>query len=60
MDKLKCIFFILIVFVCTIKAEALDIEYGNVLGYKNSDILIQYYGIENKTNFILIIWIQRR
>lgn len=52
MDKLKCIFFILIVFICTIKVEALDIQYGNVLGYKNSDILIEYYGIENKTNFI--------
>jgi len=36
----------------TSKTEALDIQYGNVLGYKNSEVLIQYYGIGKKVNYI--------
>lgn len=52
MFKLKYIFILLIFITFTTKVEALDIKYGSVLGYKANDILIQYYGIGNKNNYI--------
>jgi dipeptidyl aminopeptidase/acylaminoacyl peptidase len=33
-------------------AEALDIQYGTVLGESGSNILVQYYSIEKKKNFL--------
>ncbi len=52
MVKLKYILLILIIISCTLKAEAVDIQYGSLKGYKNSDVLIEYYGIGKKNNFI--------
>jgi hypothetical protein len=52
MVKLKYIFIFLIFFTFTTKTEAVDIRYGSILGYKANDILIQYYGIGKKYNYI--------
>ena len=32
--------------------EALDIEYGNIKGHLNNDVLIEYYSIGKKNNYI--------
>lgn len=34
------------------QAEALDIQYGNVRGYSGLNVLVQYYGIGKKNNYI--------
>jgi hypothetical protein len=41
-----------ILFTSIYQAEAIDIQYGSILGSKNNDVLIQYYGIEKKNNYI--------
>jgi dipeptidyl aminopeptidase/acylaminoacyl peptidase len=33
-------------------AYALDVQYGAVIGSKGSSVLIEYYGIEKKTNYL--------
>lgn len=55
MVKLKFIFIFLIFFTSMNYVEALDIQYGTIKGYKNSDVLIEYYGIEKKNNYICSI-----
>ncbi|MEI7688663.1 MAG: alpha/beta fold hydrolase [Candidatus Nomurabacteria bacterium] len=52
MVKLKYIFILLIFFSFINKTEAVDIRYGSILGYKANDVLIQYYGIGKKNNYI--------
>ncbi len=52
MVKLKYIFLLIIIFTFTSKAQALDIQYGNIKGYTNTDVLIEYYGIGKKNNYI--------
>ena len=55
MVKLKYIFILLIFFTFTAKTEAVDIQYGSILGYKANDVLIQYYGIGKKNNYLCSI-----
>lgn len=52
MIKLKCIFIIIIILASTRTAMALDIQYGSIRDYKNSSVLIEYYGLGKKTNYI--------
>jgi len=52
MIKLKFIIIFIVLFTSINYTEALDIQYGSVVGYKNSDVLIEYYGIEKKNNYI--------
>ena len=52
MIKLKYIFIFLIFFSFINKIEAVDIRYGSILGYKANDVLVQYYGIGKKNNYI--------
>lgn len=52
MFKLKLILILMIFLTSINHIEALDIQYGTILGYKGSDVLIEYYGIEKKNNYI--------
>jgi dipeptidyl aminopeptidase/acylaminoacyl peptidase len=52
MLKLKYLLILIISIALFNKAEALDIQYGTIISTKGSDILVQYYGIEKKQNFI--------
>lgn len=52
MHKFKYIFAILLFFISVSKIEALDIQYGSIKGYSNYDVLIEYYGIEKKINYL--------
>ena len=42
----------MVFFVATPKVMALDIQYGSISGHKNNDLLVQYYGIGKKVNYI--------
>ena len=52
MNKLKYIIIFVIFFSAASSANALDIQYGSILSHKNNDLLVQYYGIGKKTNYI--------
>ncbi len=52
MVKLKYILILVLLFTSTVKIEALDIQYGNIKGYKGSEVLIEYYGIGKRNNYI--------
>ncbi|MES2930703.1 MAG: prolyl oligopeptidase family serine peptidase [Patescibacteria group bacterium] len=53
MKRFKYIFIALIVIFGNLStAEALDIQYGTVLGYSGSNILVEYSGIGKKKNFL--------
>lgn len=54
MTKFKYItvLFFIFSFFYTEKAFALDIQYATILGTKGSDMLVQYYGIDKKNNYI--------
>lgn len=46
------IILILLALFANSHAEALDIQYGTILDTKGSNILVQYYGIEKKQNYL--------
>lgn len=52
MTKLKYIFIFIVIFASTARVKALDIQYGSIKGYKGNDVLIEYYGIDKKTNYL--------
>lgn len=52
MTKLKYLLIIFIFFLSISKIEAIDIQYGSIKGYTNYDVLVEYYGIEKKLNYI--------
>lgn len=52
MTKFKYIFIFLAFFITTPEVMALDIQYGSINGQKNNDLLVQYYGIGKKVNYI--------
>lgn len=52
MIKLKYTLIFIMIFAFSSKTEALDIQYGALKGYKGNDVLIEYYGIEKKNNYI--------
>ncbi|KKP61202.1 MAG: Peptidase S9 prolyl oligopeptidase active site domain protein [Candidatus Nomurabacteria bacterium GW2011_GWF2_35_66] len=52
MTKFKYLILLSIFFISFLKVEALDIQYGSILGNKGNNVLIQYYGIEKKNNYI--------
>jgi dipeptidyl aminopeptidase/acylaminoacyl peptidase len=52
MGKFKSILVIFIGLALAHEGEALDIQYGTILSTKGSQVLIQYYGIGKKQNYI--------
>ncbi len=52
MRRLKYIFIIVISFSILHSAEALDIQYGSILSVKGTNVLIEYYGIGKKQNYL--------
>ncbi len=55
MTKFKFILLLFIIFASTLSAEAVDIQYGSLKSYKNNDVLIEYYGVGVKNNYICSI-----
>jgi dipeptidyl aminopeptidase/acylaminoacyl peptidase len=54
MRNLKYTLIFITIFLLSIapQAQALDIQYGTIIGIQNSNFLVQYYGIEKKQNFL--------
>ncbi len=52
MIKLKYIIILLIALIGINQAEALDIQYGSLKSYSGSNVLIEYYGLGNKNNYL--------
>lgn len=55
MNKLKYVIIFVIFFTAINTAWALDIEYGSIIDHKNNDLLVSYYGIGKKTNYLCSI-----
>ncbi len=53
--KYILILILLLIFIPTDRAGALDIQYGSILGVDKSNVLIEYYGIEKKNNYLCSI-----
>lgn len=52
MSKLKYLFILIIFFTYVPYIEALDIQYGSINGYKGNDVLVEYYDIGKKSDYI--------
>jgi len=54
MGKLKYTFILILflIFIPTKSIQALDIQYGNIIGIDGSNVLIEYYGIEKKNDYL--------
>lgn len=52
MSKLKYLFILIILFTSVSSIEALDIQYGSINGYKGNDVLVEYYDIGKKSDYI--------
>ncbi len=48
----KYLILALFFFLFSRNAQALDIQYGSILGWKKGEVLVQYYGIEVKNNYL--------